>query len=105
MLGRSGACTICSDGSERWVFLGVFFFGLRARRSVRAGGGLQAESGGQVMHEGVLRDDTRRAAKLREREEALRASREKQRTYESVQRVEGVQRVESGAEKVANGKE
>ena len=40
------------------------------------------------MHSGVLRDDARRAAKLREREEALEASREKQRLYESVQHVD-----------------
>ncbi len=40
------------------------------------------------MHSGVLRDDARRAAKLREREQALKESREKQRIYESVQHVE-----------------
>lgn len=39
------------------------------------------------MHQGVLRDDARRAAKLREREEALEASRETQRAYERVQKV------------------
>ena len=47
----------------------------------------RTESGGQVMHQGVLRDDARRAAKVREREEALEASREKQRAYERVQTV------------------
>ena len=41
----------------------------------------------QVMHQGVLRDDARRAARLREREEALEASREKHRAYERVQKV------------------
>jgi hypothetical protein len=54
------------------------------------------------MHEGVLRDDARRAAKakaaakgkLREREEALEASREKQRIYEGVQRVERMEHME-----------
>lgn len=40
------------------------------------------------MYSGVLRDDARRAAKLREREEALKESREKQRLYESVQHVQ-----------------
>ena len=40
------------------------------------------------MHEGVLRDDARRAAKLRERKEALDASREKERLYERLQRVD-----------------
>jgi protein PET117 len=39
------------------------------------------------MHQGVLRDDARRAAKLREREEALEASRERQQVYERVQKV------------------
>ena len=39
------------------------------------------------MHQGVLRDDARRLAKQREREEALEASREKQRAYERVQKV------------------
>ena len=41
------------------------------------------------MHQGVLRDDARRAAKAKakEREEALEASRAKQRKYERVQKV------------------
>ena len=51
------------------------------------------------MHQGVLRDDARRLAKQREREEALEASREKQRAYERVQKVgepQGQQRGERG---------
>jgi hypothetical protein len=51
------------------------------------GGRTETECGGQVMHQGVLRDDARRAAKQKERSEGLEASREKQRTYEGVQKV------------------
>jgi PET assembly of cytochrome c oxidase, mitochondrial len=59
-------------------------FVLEALTPPAAARGLKAE---QVMYQGVIRDDARRAAKLRERGEALEASREKQRTYERVQKV------------------
>lgn len=53
------------------------------------------------MHEGVLRDDARRAAKLRERKEALDASREKERVYGRLQRVDrGRERDRECAERV-----
>ena len=39
------------------------------------------------MYKGVLRDDARRAAKLRERQEQLEESQQKQKIYEKVQQV------------------
>ncbi|CAG7851492.1 SubName: Full=Uncharacterized protein {ECO:0000313/EMBL:CCA70100.1} [Serendipita indica DSM 11827] len=39
------------------------------------------------MYKGVIRDDERRAAKLRERQELLNESQRKRELYESVQKV------------------
>jgi protein PET117 len=39
------------------------------------------------MYQGVLRDDERRAAKLRERQEQLEESQRKRAVYENVQKV------------------
>ena len=55
------------------------------------------------MYSGVLRDDARRAAKLREREEALKESREKQRLYESVQHVQQQRRRQYAQEQLCAG--
>jgi protein PET117 len=40
------------------------------------------------MYKGVLRDDERRRAKMRQREEELQASKQKRELYERVQTVE-----------------
>ncbi|KZS94759.1 hypothetical protein SISNIDRAFT_452874 [Sistotremastrum niveocremeum HHB9708] len=42
----------------------------------------------ETMYQGVIRDDARRAEKLKKREEELRESARKQSVYESVQKVQ-----------------